>query len=683
MDQRVEARWVLGDGYSSSRPPLPTGDFCQNGSENVLFGFNKRPRAFKGLTALSPTTGGRLLFNFDDTYCALLDNGSTAKGSISMMAAGKALGYIGSGHVYRTGATLSVDASTTPQMLLLLSGVYNGGPYQFGLSQPDAPDFAIGTYGAGGQVTGQPPLTGKLKGTYSVVITKVRSMTGAESLPSITSAVITASAQGQFSRITFPAIGGNGADRWGIYVTQAGFGSIGPQLFYIEVLESDVTANRSTVATLAATTPMVTLTTGAFTANDVGRQIAATGGTGLSYTGYITNVISGTTADVAVAPSAGIGKTAVITQAVDGVLRSIPLEWIDADLVGGTLPPIDNDAPQPGWFMFSLQDVTAIVGSYGDQTTGVVGSPGNVIQVSRPGFPEAFPADTHLFLPETPVAVQERAADNYAFIWGQNSLCACTYTGGANPLDLQLVWNNLGIAAPHNACIVDGRVYAMTGTGLVRMGADGQPEREWAVDVARDMEGLTPSTFVLAYDANSRHVIVASGSLQWAFNTITEKWSTKLNMATLVSAVAGNAVAAVTLSGSAKISYLNSTTFTIYTWDSGSGSTWKIFTSWGDGGSPDYKTPMTLRGEFSHDNAGSNISFALYSTDRLGQFNLTTARRSWVQYVPNAGTVMIKPAKKNITGARAFVVYESGTSAGGDSGPVTLEIAGTVSQMRV
>ena len=97
------------------------------------------------MTALSPTTGGQLLYNFDSTYASL--NGSGAKGSIWMIAAGKTLAYIGSGDVYLTGVSLSTAASTTPQMRLLRSGIYTGsgtGPYQFGEAQPSAPDFAIG-----------------------------------------------------------------------------------------------------------------------------------------------------------------------------------------------------------------------------------------------------------------------------------------------------------------------------------------------------------------------------------------------------------------------------------------------------------------------------------------------------------------------------------------------------------
>lgn len=689
-EQKRLAMWQLLDGYSSARSVLDGGDFCQSGSENVLFSMMKRPRSFKGMTAVSGS-GYRQAFNFDAVSAGLVDHsGSPAKGSIFMLGAGKTYAIIGSGDGYLDGVSQSITASTVAQMRLLRSGLYTGsgtGPYQFGLAQPDAVELAIGTYGDGTQVTGQGALTGKLKGTYSAAITRIRSTTGAESNRSTTSAIITASAQGQWARLTFPLVDSNGQDRWGVYVTLAGFGSIGPQLFYIEIRETDLTTTRTLTGDVHTTSgdQTVTSATGNFTTADIGRQMAITSGAGSS-TPYIISINSATSVEVDTAPGHNTTTgTAVVTQAVDGILRSIPLEWLDVDLVGGALAPIDNDAPNAAWFGFSLQDVAALVGSGGDQTTGVATVAGNVIEVSRPGFPEAFPSDTRLFLPETPTAVMERSADNYAFIWGLNSLCACTYGGaGPIPLDLSLIWNNTGIATQHNACIVDGRPYAMTGTGLVRMGVDGQPEREWAIDIAGDIEGLTPSTFVLAYDANSRTLIVASGAKQWCFNLVTEKWSTPLNMATLVAPISGNAVAAVTIAGSAKISMLASTTFTAFVWDQGSGSSWKIVTSWQNAGTPNFKTVMYLAGAFRHDVAASSISFAVYATNRNREFDLTTPRRTWLQYVQNASNgIAIRPKKLDITGAYAFAAYMSGQSAGSGSAPVEIELSGTISNVRV
>lgn len=694
MKQTELAKWKFSDGYSSARSVLDGGDFAQSGSENIMFNYNRRPTAFNGMTILSPTTGGRIMFNFSDTYAALLDNGSTAKGSIFMISAGKTLAVVGSGHAYLTGVTLSTAASTTPQLLTLRSGSYTSilPAYQFGLSTPDAPEVGIAAFASGPQVTDQGALTAKLKGTYSIRITKIRSTTGAESNASLTSAVVTFSSAGGSMRITFPSIGSNGADRFGIYGTLAGFGAIGPQYFYIEVRESDITATRAVVSTLAATTPMVTLTSGTLTSLDIGRQITHTGGSGPDYTGYITQVLSGTTADVAVAPTASTGGAGFITQAVDGILRSVAVEWLDADLVGGDLPPINNDPPNPGWFGFSLQDTAAIVGTGGDQVTGVTGAPGNVIEPSRPGFPEAFPADTHLFLPEAPTAVLERGADNYVFIFGANSLCAVTYRGGINPLDLQLVWSNTGILYPHNAVIADGRLYAVTGTGLVRMGANGQPEREWAIDIAPDLESLTLGTIFLGWDANSKHVCIMSGTKIWAFNTLTERFSTPLNLTTLVAPITGNIVGAVTLSGSLKISVLNGSTFSLYTFNSGTGSVWKIFSSWQDGGTPDLKTAMTMRGTFQHDAAGT-VEMAIYGTNRQGEYELdspvtsnTVNVRSWNQYVKNARVgIVIKPRKADVKASNAFATYMTATSAGGtvpSSAPVNIELEGTTDPIR-
>jgi hypothetical protein len=155
------------------------------------------------------------------------------KGSVVRVMAG--LFFAGIGRLMYDGADLGVDASSILQLRLLASGSFGGSTYQAGLSQPSAPTIATRTsLGAG--------MTGKLKaGTYTVKIYKIRAATGARSLASAASNFATAVESnniGQSMRITFPSIGSNGEDKWGICVTPRNFGSTGPYFLLKEVAES-------------------------------------------------------------------------------------------------------------------------------------------------------------------------------------------------------------------------------------------------------------------------------------------------------------------------------------------------------------------------------------------------------------------------------------------------------------
>ena len=263
---------------------------------------------------------------------------------------------------------------------------------------------------------------------------------------------------------------------------------------------------------------------------------------------------------------------------VDGVANSVELEWSSGDLIGKPLVPIDDFPPPAGVFAAAIEDVVAIIGCYGDSTSGVSAtSPGTAIAVSLPVFIESFPPDNLLFLPEAPVGVLSRAADGFSFIGCKNSMHALLYTGGSPALSLRTIWPNTGIQAAHNMCLGEGgRLYALTAKrGFVRIGEEGEPETKWAEDVADEIATWTIANAVVGWDDAHQCVVAAHGKTLLAYNVQTGDWSTNLDETGFVT---GDFCACVTQDGGLLLSANDGVAnIGLYTFNTGSGRLWEAF----------------------------------------------------------------------------------------------------------
>jgi hypothetical protein len=205
-------------------------------SKNVLIAGAGRPEAFRGVSLIAGKQGSRYLTQAGDSFAGLGKfSESIGKGSVVRVMAG--LFFAGSGTLFYDGQDLTTTASSILQLKLLSSGAF-GTTYQAGLSQPSAPTLVT-------RSSLGPGMTGRLKaGSYSAVVYKIRTATGARSVASPPSEIIVAVENnniGQSARLTFPAADVNGGDRWGVCVTPRGFGSTGPHFLLKEVPESALT----------------------------------------------------------------------------------------------------------------------------------------------------------------------------------------------------------------------------------------------------------------------------------------------------------------------------------------------------------------------------------------------------------------------------------------------------------
>lgn len=232
---------------------------------------------------------------------------------------------------------------------------------------------------------------------------------------------------------------------------------------------------------------------------------------------------------------------------IDGIPRAVELEWTDGDLVGNPLAPIESFAPPTCVFSGALGECFFVDGAYGDLTLGVTaGNGGSTIAMSLLNRPEEFPKDWLLFPPEAPTALI-RGGEGFYYRFGKNSMGVLSFVGGEPPLAFQLYWANTGISYPHNACVAEGgRLYAKTGNrGLVRIGAGGTIETDWANPVLEEIAQMDDEGVVLGWDENSQSLCVFHETDVYIFNSSIERWGYQ----DLSGIVSGNVVSAVTDGG--------------------------------------------------------------------------------------------------------------------------------------
>lgn len=350
---------------------------------------------------------------------------------------------------------------------------------------------------------------------------------------------------------------------------------------------------------------------------------------------------------------------------VDGVANSVEIEYSSGDLIGKPLAPIDDFPPPAGVFAVAIEDVVAVIGCYGDSTSGVSAtSPGTAIAVSLPVFIESFPPDNLLFLPEAPVGVLSRAADGFSFIGCKNSMHALLYTGGSPALSLRTIWPNTGIQAAHNMCLGEGgRLYALTAKrGFVRIGEEGEPETKWAEPVADIISGWTLANAITAWDNDHQCVIAAHGSELLAYNVQTGDWSTPLDATGLIT---GTFCAGVTQDGAALLSTNNGVAdIGLNTFNGGSGRTWEAYL-------PSAPSKMIsddvfqLIGMARFDNTSNAVTIKIFKdgdTATPVQTLTFTPTVTGPQHLPQA------KLQANARDCRSHQLYISQLGTGGDAG---------------
>jgi hypothetical protein len=215
--------------YDTDLLAAPSGAMVR-GSRNVFMTDGTNQKVFKGL--LEDGVGGRSLFNIAGGHASLNDDGDTQGVGNVFNYINESLMMMGAGRLYINGSDTGIDASSSLQIAPKGDGYTYPDWYAAGLAQPDAPTVIAMTPSEGN--------SGLLTGLFSFKIAAVRSVTGARSIASVTSAVITCT--GETVRMTFPAVTEeSGQDRWAIFGTKTGFGGTGVHYLIDEIAIADLT----------------------------------------------------------------------------------------------------------------------------------------------------------------------------------------------------------------------------------------------------------------------------------------------------------------------------------------------------------------------------------------------------------------------------------------------------------
>lgn len=165
---------------------------------------------------------------------------SVGLGANIVYLVGSKIGTIGSGSIvpYRNGSYWFIgsgDASVDGALVGYASSIlqYNtgtglGSVHPAGLNQPGAPGIEAGSSGIN-------------SGTYAAVITRINSVTGAESVASLPTTPITV--KNQQIKLIFGGLDG-GQDRWGIYFSNKGRATTGPFFHLMDIADSSIPGDR-------------------------------------------------------------------------------------------------------------------------------------------------------------------------------------------------------------------------------------------------------------------------------------------------------------------------------------------------------------------------------------------------------------------------------------------------------
>lgn len=245
---------------------------------------------------------------------------------------------------------------------------------------------------------------------------------------------------------------------------------------------------------------------------------------------------------------------------IDSIARSYVLEYNDSDLLPVTAYT-DDYPPQAALFAARLENYVITFGAYT-----------NAIQASVRNFPESFNPEHLAFLPKSPTAILQDPQGTYVYVSTNSSVHAVSVIPGTdNPLMIQTLWSDVGVANPHNWCTVSGVLFAFTSkTGAVTMGDNGLPDNRFAQPVAKAMRNWVVDNVVVHRVPHLNSVAYSYQGETYLFNLQTLKWSSP---AALNDFFAGNVVSAVVHNRIPYITLKNGSTFTMYEFDNGSSST--------------------------------------------------------------------------------------------------------------
>jgi hypothetical protein len=506
---------------------------------------------------------------------------------------GKSLWFIGNGQLLFNGSALaSINASTTLQFLLYnsptASPVYDTGTvYTAGLARPSDPTIAVGSGS-----------TKLMTGTFSVRITAIRSLTGAESNASNQSNVITCA--GNKVSVTFPAAVGNGHDLWGVYVTAANFGTKGPHFSLPTTLTGESPAGFVKESTVAG----------------AGRTLSFEWGDG-DLTGQNLAPLDN------YPPPAGV--FAFTLEGCMAVVGCYAGQNAVSDQNRGSMVAVSK-AGFPEAFPVDADHLIAL--------------------------PEA----PTLVLPRAAGGFVYIAGKNSL------SVVRYTGATTKAPLSLSLLWPDIGFSYPWNACLAEGQLYGYVGhRGLVRIGSDGMADTEFSMPVQSDFDGIDDSGVVVGFDPATNHVVYGFTTVDnkirlFCYNKSYSIWSTPIKSEDFTAPLTNVVLKGMyTFDGHLYliVKTIGVDAWEVYQFNVGNGSKWRLRSAWRDGGHPEKNKTITKANEATSNNSTNPLYIRIYK-------NLSDVISAVKSYVPAATPEHLRVMRTNVLNAKTYSLEMAG-----------------------
>jgi hypothetical protein len=152
---------------------------------------------------------------------------------------------------------------------------------------------------------------------------------------------------------------------------------------------------------------------------------------------------------------------------------------------------------------------------------------------------------------------------SYMYVSTESSVHALSVAPSAgNPLILQTVWADTGVAHNHNWCSVEGVIFAFVSKqGAVTMDAMGRPSNEFARVVARKMRDWDPEDVTVLHAPDLNSVLFCNGGDAYGWNYQTLQWSSPAQCNDFAT---GDIISGVVIDRALKICLLNGSTFSLY-----------------------------------------------------------------------------------------------------------------------
>lgn len=272
--------------------------------------------------------------------------------------------------------------------------------------------------------------------------------------------------------------------------------------------------------------------------------------------------------------SLDIPESSVAVSTIDGIGRSIEIDFRDGDLYPEEAS-YDDFPPPAGTHAVRLGNAMHVLGCYADATTAPTSTnPGTAIAVSKPNSYESFIPSHLLFLPEQIVDVMSRATDNYAYVACQNSIHAIQYVGyRGDDLPSSIITTilpDIGIQNPNNWCQFRGRLALYTAEGnILMMDQNGEMDDEFSAPIQKFIKDWLPSETTVGYDSRTDCLILANNLIILCYCLKNGRWSAPIYLQDYGFSTNHKILSCTSAQRRLQISITDGSSQTAYTFDTG------------------------------------------------------------------------------------------------------------------